>query len=416
MRIKRINAEQIINFIIIVLFLWQAPIIPGLMNSRRLSVIIALVVLIVRYNDTQRMISAIECRVFVWSFSLFVCFVIIFVNGIGLEKNPSYDYLVPYYMIWIFLYNFIFPLYCMVVFKNVKSFANLYILIMLFESVVIYFAILNTPFRLFIYQNFYGSRIEWNSVIANGSRVVGIYMAGSGGSLCFFAACAFLVYLYMKKEIQLIKFLIEYIVILGATMFVGRLGFYLEILLLLYSFILEKKNLKTVIYIIGILMMSVLVYQLILNQINPGVANYLSSWTWQIFDKENRFAVISIINSMEVPKMSEEMIFGTNVTLGLTPAGASMMSDSGFAKMYCGIGVIGAFIFYLGYLSMFLPFLEKEKKKKRNLWLFLIIVLFVIEYKEPFFLKCTLTWQIMVLMMLSKKEEMLDRKISVIAN
>lgn len=409
MNLSKKTLMQIINLIVIAFFLWQAPIVPGLMNTRRLSVIIALGVLLARWKYAKRLLSSITCRTFLWVMTLFVCYVIIFVNGIGLIKDPAYDYLVPYYMIWIFLYNFIFPLYCMVQFEDVKSFASLYIVIMLLESAVIYICVINTPFRLFIYHNFYGSRPVWDSVVANGSRIVGIYMAGSGGSLCFFAASLFLFYLYREKKIAYTAFLAGYVIILGATMFVGRLGFYLELGLLLYNFMMEKKNLRMVLNVICIMVLAASIYYLILSYINPNIARYLVSWTLEIFNKKRRFATIDAINAMKVPKLSAEMILGTNITFGVTPEGAQMFSDSGFAKMYCGMGVIGACIFYLGCFVLYVPFLIEAKKTKRYLWVLLLAILFVIEYKEPFFLKCTLNWQIMILMMLSKKEDMREK-------
>ena len=100
--------------------------------------------------------------------------------------------------------------------------------------------------------------------------------------------------------------------------------------------------------------------------------------------------------------MSLKTIVGTGEVFDLRFMKNASGNDSGYIQTYYSSGFILAIAFYISYFW----FLLKETKSK-NLFsfLFIIILMFIIEIKEPFIFKYILPFFILNLILLTNKRD-----------
>ncbi|MBQ2901200.1 MAG: hypothetical protein IJE49_05075 [Agathobacter sp.] len=404
--IKKNSIPQIVfHWFILFGFIFELPI-WGFITSRRLCTVYAICILFIKSKATKRVLQLFKKSNLLYAAILFAfCSSICAINNIGLERIETNIYYEVHYFLFQILYIVVWGIFCVVEFKDVMYFAKIFVSIMIFQSLIAYIALVNKPFRMFVYNNLYFSATDFSSMIEWGTRVVGIDLAGSLGSVILFTGCAVLLYVRLTERISVNQFIISYMIILVASFFIGRTGFYLSLAFLLLYFFLEKNFIKKMVSFVVIGILAIIVLQALLSQVSPDIAKLLVSWATELFNANTRFDTFDAIAEMEVPKFSQEMIFGTNVYRGRTPLGQIMDSDSGYAKLYCSIGVIGAICYYLSYVILF--FSIKIKRKKVIKWFFmaLIAVAFVIEYKEPYFHKYIYAFSTMTLLLFNAAEE-----------
>ena len=386
-------------------FLFEFPMF-GPITSRRLCSLYAICILLIKSKATKRSFKLLKqrnmlCACFLMSFSFCICAI----NFIGVQRIETNQYFEVYYFFYEIIYILIWAVFCVIEFKDILYFSKIYISIMLLQSVVTYMAVFHEPFRLFIYENFYYGDDRFESTIQWGTRIMGINLYGSIGSIILFTGCALLMYLRLTRKLSMNKFAIGYMAILLASFFIGRTGFYLILAFLVLYFLLERDLIKKFVSFIVAGIGAIVVLQGILLQISPTIANIIFSWAMELFNSETRFNTFEAIALMDVPHFSSEMIFGTNVTLGRTPLGQRMGSDSGYARLYCALGIVGAICYYGAFLSTFLSARIKGSKVIKIFLYALIIVAFVIEYKEPYFLKYNYAFFVLTVLLFNAKEE-----------
>lgn len=392
-------------------FLFEFPMF-GPITSRRLCLVYAICILLVKSKATKRVFRSLNQRCILCAiYLLLFCSCICVINYIGVDRIETNSYYEVHYFFYQIVYILLWAIFCVIEFKDIQYFSKIYISIMILQSIVTYIAALNSSFRLFIYDNFYFGDARFESTIQWGTRVMGISLYGSLGSIILFTGCALLMYLRLTRKLSMNKFVVGYLAILMAAFFIGRTGFYLALAFLVLYFLLEQDFIKKFVTFTAIGILAIVVLQGMLSQISPAIADRILSWAMELFNSETRYDTIDILASMDIPHFSMEMIFGTNVTYGKTPMGQEMRSDSGYAKLYCAIGIVGAICYYASYLNIFLSTRMKGSRSIKLFLIALIAVAFVIEYKEPYFQKYIYAfWVFVILLFNSKKEDKLMEK------
>lgn len=411
MTIGKMNITSIVknvyNFVLLFFYVFEMPIV-GIITTRRLAIFLMCVALMGhRHRYTLKLLwnNLYRTRFIFSVIGLLFCMIISMINNIGLIKNSSTVYFEPIYIIYLLLYVIIAAFYVITEFKTIEEFSKLYISIMIFQSIIVYISVVNYTFRMYIYNHFYFDDDRFATSVEWGTRIMGVNLYASTGSLILFTACILLVYLILQKKISNYLFTFLYIVIMGATLFVGRTGFYLEIVTLIAYIFLSKRLSKSIFNLILITILSVLVVRYVLSNINTTIAEMILNWAGELFNANTRYNTLSILRAMEIPKFSSEMIFGTNVTLGRTPGGAYMGSDSGYAKIYCAIGIIGLVIYYMSILGVYRSIPMKKQDIKNRIYLILLVfIAFLIEYKEPYFLRYIYAWAVLIIYLYRIKE------------
>ena len=405
--------NKLLNIIIIFGFVFEMPIL-NIITTRRISclyIILSLLRKNIRNNKALlRLKVTVDYELLLSVLGLFICFIICVLNDVVYVHHLENIYFKPHYFVYIFLYIIVFAFWCKEVFADAVEFSKVYMPIMLLQSFVVLIGAISKPFRLLIYNLFYFGDERFETTIQIGTRVGGISLYGATGSMIMCTACILLIYLMINNQIKAQKFYVFYTIITGATAFVGRTGFYIELgLIVLYA--IMSNNIKNVVLTSISLALSLVIIELILSVLNPNVSKSIKNWIGEIFHKETRFNTISALLNMKVPPISGEMIFGTNVTVGITPGGAIMGSDSGYARTYCAIGIVGAIIYYSSFCCLFSYGMSKVSGiRNKHYFLFVVLISFIIEIKEPFFRQYIVAWMTLTLMLLPQSTKIVPEE------
>ena len=96
------------------------------------------------------------------------------------------------------------------------------------------------------------------------------------------------------------------------------------------------------------------------------------------------------LNEMPVPPLSFETIIGTGRVRSITGNGNASGHDSGYVQTYYSLGLLLAIFFYIFFLIFAIFLIQRNKfqkyydSKKQKILYLLILIVFVIEIKEPF--------------------------------
>lgn len=364
----------------------------GPITGRKLCAIICLVYLLFHHQSVRVLLRRASIKNIILFISLqILCMLIVLINDATYRRIGISSYVEVHYYIWIILYSLTFPLYFATACKSFREFCFLYIAIMLLESLAVFISAVSPEVRSFFYQYFYEGDNRFDNTIYWGTRIIGIYLHSSIGSIILAVACALLILLVMQREVGPIPFFLIYGLIGAATFLVGRTGFLLEIIFLSAFFILEKGFSRKFAMLIGLIIIGLVVGGLVLSSIAPNISKIITTWALELFNPETRTNTLDTLTSMRIPEFSENMILGTNVTLGVLPNGSIMESDSGYAKTYCAIGLVGFILYYISIIVLFRSWIPNQKRRVKSFILLCAAVAFLIEYKEPYFQKYVYT-------------------------
>lgn len=181
------------------------------------------------------------------------------------------------------------------------------------------------------------------------------------------------------------------IVILLSTVLIGRTGLLISIFFLVYYFIFIS-NIKQKIIILLILFFLVQIdFESSFINLTENIEGFKSEWfiTWI----EEAFTIgknstLDEINTMNIPPLTIETIIGMGRVESETGYGNASMNDSGYIQTYYSLGLIMSVIFYLTYFC--LSFFRWLNSRRDPLILVFLIIVFLVEYKEPFIFKYSL--------------------------
>lgn len=386
-------------------FLFEIPIV-GPITTRRLSLIVAIVTLIFYKSERKEVVSLIsnkkikQCLVFFG-----ICFLLAVFNSMGVLEAPYTDYFEPWYIIYIILYSIVFAVYCVTIFKNTIQFAVVYISCFFIQTIAVYAAVLSTPIRLILYELFYSGDDRFEKTVANGSRIMGIALHSAAGSVICCTSIVLLCYLVLNNKISRPVFYICSAALVSMTAFIARTGLLIELLLISITIFFDFK--KTIKYIPIILFSGFLGVYLVLELLSnsdSGTSDFILEWIMSGISKNGRSETMEGIHQ-ELPTFDERFILGTSVMRGNLPRGGYIASDCGYVMILSAIGFFGAIFYYLANLKMYLMSNRSGWDKTNTRFInLLILISFIIEYKEPFMMKYIFSFIILSLSLFHMKE------------
>ena len=387
-------------------FLFEIPIV-GPITTRRLSLIVAIVTLIFYKSECKEVVSLIskkkikQCLVFFG-----ICFLIAVFNSMGVLEAPYTDYFEPWYIINIFLYVIVFSFYTVAIFKDSKAFAATYLSCFAIQTVAVYAAVMSTPVRLFLYEVFYSGDDRFERTIENGTRIMGIALSESAGSIVCSTGVILLTFLAMRKHIGDILYFIIVAFLLSMTTFIGRTGILVELAILAFYVVYIQRQKAFKILPLAILAAFFIVYAFgtLMENSDTAMFDYLVEWMTSSFTKEGRLSTLEGINQ-ELPSFSFQFILGTGVMRGKLPNGETIASDSGYIMLCSAIGIIGGFLFYLAHWNLYRSVNFNITEKQVKMFLYLCMLLsFIIECKEPFMQKYIFSYILITVSLFYQKE------------
>lgn len=396
---RKIQIKSIALWLILFGFVFGVPKI-SFFNGRRLAILIMMAVSITHINEFKIPLKVVRRQRFLFYIAfLFCCFLICVINAINYKEYIAVASGVwkPSYFANQILYIPCFAMFCVIEFEDLYTFAKYYISMLMLQSIIILLGTVSKDIRVFIYKYFYyGENTNFLLTSEKGTRLMGLGIVGSEGSLILFTGIALLIYMRFKRLISDRKFALYSIIILCATVFVGRTGLYLEIAAIVVYFALEKRTKSKYSLFIKIIVLFLMMLMMAFLLVEQEQISYYLRWSMEIFNPETRFDTINIIQNMDIPPLTKEFIFGTNIHAGYAPSGIFIRNDSGYVKTYAAFGIIGAVLYYISHLCLLTSIrFSKEKKRVRLFLYFLTFLVFVVEWKEPYIMKYNYSWFLM---------------------
>lgn len=324
----------------------------------------------------------------------------------SLHVNSNYATLVPSSTLNFFIFVGVFPILSFDLFKDEMDFCKALFFANSIQSLIVLLSAFIPAARVYLQaiQEMQFSRYNY--------RIIGLGIAGSGGSVYLF--CGFLAgtYMLMRKDKNEWWFLILYILNFLSITLVGRTGFYCACVLLAFAIVhlLRKRNIQCIKFILKAVVITVLLF-FVLTMVmarfesNTKVLEYTFGRLNEIFAEGGAVQGLEIQNE-RFPDLGEALLTGTGVVRGYTTYGIRIWHDGGYAQRLASLGLfVGAF----SYLSFF-RYLWKQNRPNRKTTTYGIIILcmvimLVIEYKEPFMYMMALPYTAVMIAMLSARNK-----------
>lgn len=365
----------------------------GLFTLRNISILFIILMWVVLNGKirTKFLISKIDIEWIIASSLLFIyIFIISFCyNSIGANNSALTHYINFFIMIVVLPYIF-----CGVE-KNFDRFATALIIATVIQSFIVIASFSVPQIRTYLFQ------IQSFDDDFLSTRIVGLGIAGAKGSIYLITGFIINVYylLFYKRDI---KFILSAVIIFVATLLVGRTGFYVGLVLIVYLIfvgmmkILNKEAIKIFIRIIAV--MVIICFSLFLSSkfisINLDSLSYTINRLSELWTTRRTFEIIA---EMNVPILTIELLFwGHGFEKGYQN-GIKIWHDSGYIQRYFSLGLLPAVFSYFILLRYIVRLIRcLENKNKSIFWLLIVSILVVIEYKEPFIYALALPFVIIV--------------------
>jgi hypothetical protein len=298
----------------------------------------------------------------------------------------------PIQIIQYVLYIIVFPVLLTNIFGSIWRFLYIQIIVILLQAVIAVIGKFNNSFALFIWKNFYGDYQLYDSVRI-GTRTVMINIGGAQGSIvlllgCFCCLTLLITKKYNPDKINTLVLIGAYGVLMLAMTFVARTGLYIAAILLTgylyYTLFKQNRVFILLLYLIVIAGGAFSIY-LIITPDSYLKKRYIQ-WIGEIILNFNgEGSAINEISNMEIPSFSWETFWGTSVIRGLTSSGINIQHDSGYIMYYSAIGIIGSLFFYSSIAFFFIKeALKIHIRTFQKLILLFLLIIYIIEAKEPF--------------------------------
>ena len=383
----------------------------GFITTRRLVILVALFIIIFNWKRVIELSSLIKPSMRKSGTLLLVCLLITFFHAVTVVQSPMNQYFGPRDIVTLVMGILVMGLWSAVEIKSFEKFAIIIVVFVLLQSLFTYISAVNQPFRIYVAEHFmdesYVNRSQ-QVIYGMGGRAAGIGLAWSMGSLVLAYGCLILIALRMRSRINPFLFGLFYAIILGATALMGRTGMLVEVVLLLF-YGLYGGQLKNMFFLVFIAVIGLIILNQVLSRYDELMAEVTREWMFQFMDSDKVGDINEQVSGGGLPPFSSDFIFGTGIILGKYN-GLTFDADSGYVRSYTSIGIIGMFCYYVGLLLLLIGPIKKTITRNQRMLMWVgIIILFLVEYKEPYIGMTIYPWILFTMALLlyrdSKKEK-----------
>lgn len=131
------------------------------------------------------------------------------------------------------------------------------------------------------------------------------------------------------------------------------------------------------------------IYTLWIDRVFEGVQGLVADSVTESSITALRFS------EMTYPKLTWETLWGTNIIGGISYAGTVFHNDMGYMQTYFGMGMIGATLYYLAHLILFLHPVLTGRVKHKKFFFFATMILFICELKDPVMHQSTISFMLL---------------------
>jgi hypothetical protein len=185
------------------------------------------------------------------------------------------------------------------------------------------------------------------------------------------------------------------VVMLASLVVVGRTGLYLSAVVfaiyVTYS-LASIRRISTIVPTVACLVVFLLIFQDSFSAMTDSSISVGDTFAWA-FDwyLEGESSSANALIAMEIPRLTVETFMGTGL-VGTPDGGNASGHDSGYIQNYYALGLFFVAVFYAGLLFLYVWLILKH----RIGWgWFPLMVMLVVEVKEPFILKYVLPFAVL---------------------
>lgn len=289
-------------------------------------------------------------------------------------------------LVWFSLYSIACPFVIVKYIKNRDEFFWLVSIAVFIQAVITITAYLNPGFKSVLASVIIStSNYDETNVI----RAIGFASIG-GASLSLIQTTGIFSILLLQglNKYSLYNKLLLWVLlitILISIFFIGRTGLIISFVAIIIYFFSIKFTIWRVISTATIIVLLVQVNFLnLIENVTKDIEGYNTelfvAWVTESFQVKNN-ETVGILASMPVPSLSAETIIGTGRVRDASGFGNASGNDSGYIQLYYSLGLIMSLIFYFGYFIFLLFSINKSRKYAL---LILVLIVFMLEFKEPF--------------------------------
>jgi hypothetical protein len=297
-------------------------------------------------------------------------------------------------LFWFLIYGWILPYVVLFYFKKAEQVYFFIFLVAILQAILVFVMFFNIEIRFQIMGMLkVVTNITQNETL---QRAFG-FTSLTGSTFSIVQAGGFFSGVYYLTRTTFNSILIKLLIWLGliaillSTVLIGRTGLLISIFFLVYYLIFISNTKQKII----ILLISFSMYQIDFESgfinLTENIEGFKSEWfiTWieEAFNFRKN-STLEELNTMYVPPITVETIFGTGRVKSESGFGNASMNDSGYIQTYYSLGLIMSVIFYLTYFC--LSFFRWLNSKRDPLTLTFLFIVFLVEYKEPFIFKYSL--------------------------
>lgn len=370
--------------------------VPALSTGR-----VTLLILLAMYGKDTLNIMVKFARQYTVAFTTFLLLLLfsmawLVVNGVDDAVMFSRAF---WFLIFTVLSSFLYARMCRFNFSTAMLY---YLVAMLIQAFFVFNSVLNPEFRGWVDQTLVNAG---NIDFSDGVRFAGLSNGGGAGlSLALGLGVVASVALFSQSQSNLGKLVLVLaaIIITIATVFVGRTGLYLSLLMLLGFILLSGRSL-----LIPILLVIVtwLASTYILSASSDGVQlegndiklDRTVNWAFELFmfgESSSSDALVSALSKLRELTVTN-LIIGSGRISELDGSNYSG-HDSGYLHSLYALGLPLSLIFYIVLFGIYWKMLQPVQGVLKKIGLVLIALVFILELKEPFIFKYTLPFFVLV--------------------
>ena len=299
---------------------------------------------------------------------------------------------VSWYLMLLLIYGISGFIVFINLFDNIEDFFRIILIASVIQGLII-MAGMFVPGASEIIDNLYiNTKVGWDYAYM---RIYG-YPGGincitSTGSMQLSLGLVSCIYFYTKKVSVKWPYMVLYLFMSFCATAVARTGLVIAILGLLYLLhtLSNAGKLKTISFILFVAIAAIFVVS------SFGLLDSLTDQFMRLTALSDQGLSASFLDyylqkgdfsgTVGIPELSWKTIIGTGITSGTTGHGVYVNADGGFMRLYAGMGLPLAIVFYF---VLFRSYFRTCKKinlfQLRNIGWFFLIYLVVGELKEPF--------------------------------
>lgn len=337
---------------------------------------------------------------------LVLLFLLIFASFV--QYLFSNDFIQTSRLIFFTLYSVVCSLVLCKLIRNLEELFWLFLVAIALQSFVLLFSFFNPSFKTFLATLVvYGGQLNadvniYRAFGLSSSTGATISLIQAIGVLCgFILINKFQNSFYKNLLISLLIF-----VCLLSTIVTGRTGLIISLACIVLTAVSLTFIKKTILLVCLILLLSIdfsFILEDFLIEVPKFNIEYFSEWVSQGFDYEDNVTV-SILESMPVPDLTFQTIIGTGKVFNEFEGKNASNNDSGYIQTYYALGLILALVFYISLVIYMISGLLFNWKNER--WIvYLIILMLILDFKEPFIFKYSFPLFIMLIINISRKDQ-----------